>query len=235
MSWRKASKIGQRNYGERGQLAERLHLGKLEKKNDYLKRAQHQHEKRDVIQKLKEKTYEKNDEEFHFHMINSTTDNKSGEHVDRLKSKDYSFAELQKFQKKDISSLERRLAIEMKKRKQLKSKLAIQLSDLVTNKKIYFVEDDSEMKEIIKREKNKQTRTKIETDEETLLEIKRISHLIRSIKDKLANLSNEHYYLKLQQKGKLKEEVVEFSDDEDDLEKNYEKMKYRIPECIRKK
>ena len=63
-------KIG-RKHRERGQLKEREHLGLLEKKKDYIKRAKHFHKINDVLNKLKLKSKLKNEDEFYHKMSNA--------------------------------------------------------------------------------------------------------------------------------------------------------------------
>ena len=56
---------------ERSQPTNRAHLGILEKKKDYQKRAKNYHHKQDVLRTLREKASMKNPDEFYFGMKNS--------------------------------------------------------------------------------------------------------------------------------------------------------------------
>jgi len=75
-AWRNA--IPRRMYRERGQLKSRDHLGLLEKKRDYKRRAKDYHSKENVIKKLSEKARQRNPDEFYYKMVNATI--KDGEH-----------------------------------------------------------------------------------------------------------------------------------------------------------
>ena len=62
------NRIPKRKYRERAQPANREHLGILEKKQDYKKRAINYHKKEDFINNLKVKAGLKNEDEFFFKM-----------------------------------------------------------------------------------------------------------------------------------------------------------------------
>lgn len=68
-SWKNA--IPRRKYRERTQPESRKHLGLLEKKQDYLKRAKHFHALGDQLSNLQEKALGRNHDEFYYAMNNS--------------------------------------------------------------------------------------------------------------------------------------------------------------------
>ncbi len=63
---------------ERHQLGSRKKYGILEKKKDFQKRAKHLHNKKQIIDSLKQKAFLRNPEEFAFGMINATTTDSAG-------------------------------------------------------------------------------------------------------------------------------------------------------------
>ncbi|VDN17351.1 unnamed protein product [Gongylonema pulchrum] len=70
-SLKRSSKVGQRIHQERAQPESRAHLGLLEKKKDYVKRAKDYNYKKRKLRKLRQKALSRNPDEFHFHMIRS--------------------------------------------------------------------------------------------------------------------------------------------------------------------
>mmetsp|Transcript_30129 Transcript_30129/g.48589 ORF Transcript_30129/g.48589 Transcript_30129/m.48589 type:complete len:256 (-) Transcript_30129:70-837(-) len=66
--------VHKRVHKERHQPAARQHLGYLEKKKDYVKRARDFHRKEDAIKKLHQKAYFKNPDEFAFGMVSMKND-----------------------------------------------------------------------------------------------------------------------------------------------------------------
>ncbi|GIQ89621.1 small-subunit processome, Utp11, partial [Kipferlia bialata] len=76
--WKKAD--GGREHRERGQTRERKHLGFLEKKQDYKKRADRYHKRQDYLRNLEKKAAERNPDEFYYGMAKKQT--RSGVHVE---------------------------------------------------------------------------------------------------------------------------------------------------------
>uniref|UniRef100_A0A3Q2XVW9 U3 small nucleolar RNA-associated protein 11 n=1 Tax=Hippocampus comes TaxID=109280 RepID=A0A3Q2XVW9_HIPCM len=147
-SFRKALKSRQRNHQERSQPEFRKHLGLLEKKKDYKKRADDYHKKQNTLLALRKKALEKNPDEFYYHMINSQL--KDGAHVSK-KGKKEEETEVTEEQKKvmttqDIKYVEMKRLAEVKKIERLKGSL--HLLDVVSKKKnkhTFFVDSKKEV------------------------------------------------------------------------------------------
>jgi U3 small nucleolar RNA-associated protein 11 len=75
---------------ERGQLQKRAHLGMLEKKSDYKKRADNYHKREQQTKALKELADMKNPDEFYFGMNNAQVTN-DGQHKKTAQAKQYEF------------------------------------------------------------------------------------------------------------------------------------------------
>ncbi|KHJ43862.1 Utp11 protein [Trichuris suis] len=85
-SLRNANKSVGRVHRERSQPSNRRHLGELEKKRDYKKRAAAYSQNQNAIRKLRRKALERNPDEFYFHMVNSKIED--GMHREKPKEKD---------------------------------------------------------------------------------------------------------------------------------------------------
>ncbi|CAG8592622.1 7344_t:CDS:2, partial [Acaulospora colombiana] len=96
--------LQRRNHKERAQPHSRTKYGLLEKHKDYVLRAKDYHAKQEMLNKMREKAYFRNPDEFYFKMINSAT--KDGIHVERnstfsgdiikmLKSQDLNYVKTQ--------------------------------------------------------------------------------------------------------------------------------------------
>lgn len=140
-SWRNA--IPRRMYRERGQLKSREHLGLLEKKRDYKRRAKDYHSKEGVIKKLSEKARQRNPDEFYHKMVNATV--KEGQHHTIVKGG----AEAQKRRKleedQDIALVGLKRTVEKSRADKLQSNLHL-IDFPKQNQHIYFVTDPKEAK-----------------------------------------------------------------------------------------
>ncbi|KAM9805810.1 putative U3 small nucleolar RNA-associated protein 11 [Syngnathus typhle] len=147
-SFRKALKSRQRNHHERSQPESRKHLGFLEKKKDYKKRADDYHKKQNTLLALRKKALEKNPDEFYYHMINSQL--KDGAHVSK-KRKTGPESEMTEEQKKvmrtqDINYIEMKRVAEARKIERLKGSLhLLDAASKQKNKHTFFVDSKKEV------------------------------------------------------------------------------------------
>ena len=76
---------------ERSQPRARSHLGILEKKKDYVQRAQDYHKKESIVKRMRQKASMRNPDEFYFGMHNSQVDGKTGKHGKTQEAKQKEF------------------------------------------------------------------------------------------------------------------------------------------------
>ncbi|XP_076031249.1 putative U3 small nucleolar RNA-associated protein 11 [Oratosquilla oratoria] len=125
---------------ERHQPLSRKHLGPLEKKKDYKKRAQDQNEKNNVLKTLRKRALNKNPDEFDYHMINSET--KAGVHHEIVKDEELTVSDVAE----DLTYVTHRRSLERKKIEKLKAQLHILDSEQPRNSHIIFVDTEEEAK-----------------------------------------------------------------------------------------
>ncbi|EYC28031.1 hypothetical protein Y032_0008g299 [Ancylostoma ceylanicum] len=127
----------------------RAHLGLLEKKADYKARAKDYQEKRDTLKKLHKYAMDKNQDEYHHHMINSEIRD-DGRHFEKKTKQQEEDSEVQKKLNdiRDLEYVKYKLYAENKKIEELKAELhfADPSCGLGASKHTIFVEDEEEAK-----------------------------------------------------------------------------------------
>ncbi|XP_059061159.1 probable U3 small nucleolar RNA-associated protein 11 [Achroia grisella] len=142
-SWKKAAKANQKTHKERHQPNSRRHLGLLEKKKDYKRRADDYHEKGETLKLLRKRTLDKNPDEFYFHMINSRV--KGGVHHELKKEEEDSPAQLKLMQTQDIRYINMKRTMESRRIDRLQSELHMtDVADSTPNTHIFFVDEGEE-------------------------------------------------------------------------------------------
>ncbi|RXG55815.1 Sodium-coupled monocarboxylate transporter 2 [Armadillidium vulgare] len=137
----------QRVHRERHQPMMRDHLGPMEKKKDYIKRARNQTQKKNIIKKLHKKALNKNPDEFHFHMIRSGM--KDGVHFENVEDQEISIGDV----KQDLTYVTHKRSLERKRIEKLQAQLHLlgvappePEENSFKNKHILFVDTEKEAK-----------------------------------------------------------------------------------------
>lgn len=144
-SWKKAAKAGQKTHRERHQPEARKHLGLLEKKKDYIARAQDYHEKQATLKLLRKRALNKNPDEFYFHMVNSKVEN--GIHREKEKEDKHTPEQIKLMETQDIKYVAYKRNIESKKIDKQQGQLhMIDAVNRIPNQHVFFVDNDNELK-----------------------------------------------------------------------------------------
>ncbi|NP_001040447.1 UTP11-like U3 small nucleolar ribonucleoprotein [Bombyx mori] len=142
-SWKKAAKANQKTHRERHQPEARKHLGLLEKKKDYKKRADDYHEKGQTLKLLRKRTLDKNPDEFYYHMINSRV--KEGVHHELQKEGEHSSEQVKLMQTQDIKYINMKRTIESRRINRLQSQLHMtDVAEATPNTHTFFVDEGEE-------------------------------------------------------------------------------------------
>ncbi|XP_045492178.1 probable U3 small nucleolar RNA-associated protein 11 [Colias croceus] len=220
-SWKKAAKANQKTHRERHQPAERKHLGLLEKKKDYKKRADDYHKKGETLKVIRKRALDKNPDEFYFHMINSRV--KDGVHHEVKKENEHSVEQIKLMQTQDIKYINMKRTIEGRRIQRLQSELHMtDIADATPNTHTFFV-DEGEEKEfdiakrldthpsLINRKSNRPRLSELdklklpEIDEQTLLSAKKAKE--NTYKELSKRIEREKLLMVTQQKMELKRQL----------------------------
>lgn len=144
-SFKNALKSKQKAHRERSQPGSRAHLGFLEKKKDYKKRADDQHRKDKILKKLKIKALNRNPDEFYFKMVhNKKVD---GLHQPQEDEVSFSDEQLHLMHSQDLRYIRMKRMTEANKIMRLRSELHfLDFDEEVKTKHTIFVDSDKDAK-----------------------------------------------------------------------------------------
>lgn len=143
-----------REHRERAQPANRVRLGLLEKKKDYILRARDFQSKKKRLHAMKVKAAYKNPDEFYFGMIKSRVDKATGKVRQEAEHEKLSGEVIKLMKSQDLKHIQEMIRTNEAKLENFKAEHAIVIGKHFTSQKakgnhVKFIEDDEELADLI--------------------------------------------------------------------------------------